>query len=79
MSGVISNPRGLKLRRYSDRLIYINKYLDVLPGTKASEKNCVTELNEKNLNSMPNIWIKRSNVQVFDCGSITVKEAVNMF
>ena len=40
-------PHSLKLRRYADRLININAYLDVLPGSKASEKVCEMQLDLK--------------------------------
>ena len=33
-----------KVRRYDACLIDLNEYLDVFPGSKASEKICVTEL-----------------------------------
>ena len=36
----MSNPRGLKLRCYSARMIDRNDYLAVLPGGKSSEKFC---------------------------------------
>ena len=36
---------GLKVRHYAAILIDLYKYLDVLPGSKASENNCVTVLN----------------------------------
>ena len=35
----IKNPRGLKVRRYTARLIGLNKYLAVFPGGKICEKN----------------------------------------
>ena len=61
------------------RLIYLNIYLDSFPGSKLSENIGVTDLNEVFLNSMPNIWINWAYVQVFYCGSITFKKAVNIF
>ena len=65
------NPHGLKLRRYAAHMNDLNVYLDVLPGTKKSDKICETELNEMFLNIMPNIWIRQAYVQGFDCESIT--------
>ena len=41
--------------------------------------NCVMEINEILLNSIPNSWIKQVYVKGFDCESITFKTSVNMF
>ena len=46
MSHGMKNPRGLKLGRYAVDVIDLNEYLSVLPGEKASDKNCETELNK---------------------------------
>ena len=62
----MSNTRVLKVRRYADRLIDLNEYVTLFPGEMASGFSCVTELNGSLLNSMPNIWIKQTYVQVFD-------------
>ena len=35
---IMSKPCGLKVRRYADRFIDSNKYLDSLPGDTLSEK-----------------------------------------
>ena len=43
----------------------------MLPGAKASDKICETELNEMLLNSMPNSWIRQAYVQGFNCKNIT--------
>ena len=75
----IRNPRGLKVRRYADHLIELNKYLASLPGSDMDEKNGMTELNEILLNIMSNIWINQAYVHVFYCKSITFKYADNMF
>ena len=48
------NTRGLKLRLYAARMIYLTKYLAALNGAKASEKCFDTELKEMFLNSMYN-------------------------
>ena len=69
----MSKPRGLKVRRYTARLIKPNDYLDVFPGANISDRIFLTELNEILLNGMPNSWIKQAYVQVFDCESITFK------
>ena len=68
--GMMKN-RGLKLRRYTDRMIDLNEYLSVLHGAKLSDEIFETELNRILLNSMPNIWIRQACVQVFDCETIT--------
>ena len=39
-------PHGLKLRRYADRMIDLNKYFYVFPGGKASDKICEMELGD---------------------------------
>ena len=72
-------PRGVKVRRFAYCNIDLNKYLAVLPGAKASDKICETELYKNVLNSIPNSWSKQEYVMGFDCESITFKTAVNMF
>ena len=52
-------PGGLKLRHYSSCLIDVNKYLDVFPVSKSSDKICVTELNDFFSNSMLNSYINK--------------------
>ena len=79
MRRVIGKPRGLKLIRYTARFIDITEYLDSVPRAKLIKKIGMTELNEKHFNSIPNSWIKQASVQVFDCGSITFLNPVNMF
>ena len=44
-----------------------------------TDKIGVNELNEIVLNSMPNICYNQAYVQDFDCESITLKKAVNVF
>ena len=61
------NPRGLKVRRYADNLVYLNEYLSVLPGTKINETIFLTELNEMLLNIMHKISSKQACVQGFEC------------
>ena len=73
------NPRGLKVRWYWAHFFYLNKYLDLLPGGKHTDKIGMTEINKILLNSMPNIWSKQAYVQGFDCKYITFKNDVNMF
>ena len=46
MRHCMENPRGLKVRRYAVRLIYLNEYVDFFPGATMSEKMGVTKLNE---------------------------------
>ena len=41
----MNKPCVFKVRLYTARMIYLNKYLYVLPGTEASAKICETELN----------------------------------
>ena len=60
-------------------LVELNKYLDVFPGENISDKIHVVELNLKNLNIVPNSWIKQAYVEVFYCESITFKADVKMF
>ena len=71
------NPCGLKVRSCASCMVDINKYLAVFPGEKWSENICEMELNEIMLNKMPNRWRSQACVQVFDCGSITLKRSVN--
>ena len=69
-------PCGLKVRKYADRLIGLNEYLDFFPGETLMKKNGVTKLNEILPNSMPNSWSKQAYAQGFDCGSITLLKVV---
>ena len=73
------NQSGLKVRRYTDRLIGINKYLDYFHGETLAETIGVNELNEILLNGMPNSWINQLYVQGFDWESISFLKSVNMF
>ena len=63
-------PRGLKAMFYDSFVIDINEYFAVFHKAKVSDKICEMELNEKLLNSMPNIWIRQAYVQGFVCESI---------
>ena len=71
--------RGLKVRRYADRLIDLNEYLTSFPGAKTYRKIVMIELNENLLNSMTHSWVKQARVQGFYCESITFTRDVNMF
>ena len=71
--------RSLTVRRYAERLIYLNEYQVSFPEANLTDKIGVTELNEILLNSMPNIWYKHAYVKGFDCDRITLKNAINMF
>ena len=73
------NPRRLKLRCYSARLIALNEYLASFLGVAVDDKMSVTELNKILLNSMPNRWYKQACSQGFYCETISFKKAVNMF
>ena len=73
------NPCGLKVKRYTDDLIDLNEYLDLLPGEIMSSKIEVIELNDILINGMRNIWIKQAYLQGFDCKYINFNKSVNMF
>ena len=75
----MEKPRALTVRRYAERLIDINEYLDSFLGETLNDDIRETELNEIFLNSMPNGWYKQAYVQGFDCESITFKKVLNMF
>ena len=51
----------------------------MFPGTKISDKICVTELNKNLLKSTSNIWSKQTYLQEFYCESIAFEASVNMF
>ena len=72
------NLRELKVRRYAACIIYLNEYLDALPGAKARDNIGEADFNEIILNSMPNGRSKQSYVKGFYCETIT-KKTVNMF
>ena len=65
-------PRNLKVRRYADRLIDLNKDLNLLPRAHASEFLCVMQLNEILLNSIAIICINQARVNVFYCEPINI-------
>ena len=71
--------RSLTVRHYVTCLIDINEYLKSFTGATLTVKIGVTKLNEILINSMPNRWYKHAYLQGFDCESITIKKAVNMF
>ena len=75
----MKKPRGLKVRLYSDHMIYLNNSFDVFPRTNSSENICMTELSEILSNIMPNSSSKPTYVPGFYCGYISFKAAVNMF
>ena len=59
----MSTPRSFKVRRYATCLVETIEYYAVLPGTKASGKCCVMELNEMFLNRIHNICSKQACVK----------------
>ena len=59
-------------------MIYINAFLAVFRGSKASWEFGETELNEIIFKSMSNGWISQEYVQDFYCKYITLKY-VNIF
>ena len=63
----------MKVRRYDDRMIDPNDYLDESPRTKASYNNVEVVLEKHILNSMPNRCSKQAYVQGFDFETITFK------
>ena len=79
MRRCMKNPHILKVKRYAARLIYLNEYLASFPGETMDGKMGVTELNEILLKIMTNRWSKQAYVQGFDCDTISLKKAVNMF
>ena len=62
----MKNPRSLKLRRFSARLIDLIEYLASFSGAALADKIDVTELNDILLNRMTNRWSKQAYVQGFD-------------
>ena len=62
-----------------ERLINLNEYLDSYLGETLADKIDLTGLNEILLNSMPTGWYKQAYIQGFDCESISLKKAVNIF
>ena len=69
----------LIVRRYAVHLIDLNEYLASFKGMNLTGKMGVTKLNETPLKSIPNTCYKHAYVQGFDCESIDLKKAVNMF
>ena len=59
------------MRRNAARLIDLNEYLASFPGPTIADKIAVNELNEINLNLLPNSWYKQTYVQSFDWDSIS--------
>ena len=65
------NPHELRVRRYTDCLIELNEYLELLPGEKTIWKIGTADLNDIVLNSMPSSWSNQAYMQGFDCEYIT--------
>ena len=75
----INKTCSLKVRLYAGRLIDLYQYLASFPGATLSDKIDVTEFNEIILNIIHNSRSKQSYFRVFDCKSISFKNAVNIF
>ena len=78
MRPIMRKLHALKVRGYASCMIYLNKYLSVLPGEKANEKKFVMGFNEIFFNIMPNRWNRQAYIQGFYCETITLK-SINMF
>ena len=65
------NPCKLKVGCCAAHLVGINYYLYPFSGAKTSYMIGKTELNEKNLRSIPNGWINQAYVQGFYCETIS--------
>ena len=70
----MKNPCSLKVRRYAESLIDLNKYFEYFPGSTMAEKMGATALHEILLNSIPNSWSKQAYVQGFECETISFKK-----
>ena len=75
----MKKPCSLNVRRYAARLIDLNEYLASFLGAALPDNIGVIQLNNIVLNSMHTSWSKHAYVKGFDCESITIKKAVNMF
>ena len=58
----MNKPCGLKFRQYAVRLIGINEYFSLFPGSTLSDKIGINELNEIFLNSIYNIYLEQVSV-----------------
>ena len=68
----------MKVRRYSDCMIYLNEQVAAFSGEKASDKIGDTELNKILLKTMPNWWSKNHMCRVLT-EKLLQKKDVNMF
>ena len=79
MRRCMKNPRRLEVRRYAARFIDLYEYLASFIGSTMANKMVVTKLNKILFKNMPNSCSKQAYVQGFDCETIYLLKAVNMF
>ena len=75
----IRKPRRTTLKRFATRLTEMNKFLPLFPGSDASKKMEMEELDEILLRAAPNGWAKQSYLQGWDFELKTYRETCAMF
>ena len=51
-------PRGILFKRFASRLVELNNYFPIFPGSRAAKKISPEELNKILLHTVPNSWEK---------------------
>ena len=69
----------MTFKSFAARLKEINNFLPLFPGSDASKKMEMEELNEILIHAVPNGWAKQSYLQGWDFELKTYRETCTMF
>ena len=72
-------PPDLPFKRFDARLTGLNNYLPIFPGSSASNNMSPEELNEIILQTVLNVWSKKSYLQGWGFEGKTYKGTCDMF
>ena len=72
-------PPDLPFKRFDARLTGLNNYLPIFPGSNASNNMSPEELNEIILQTVLNVWSKKSYLQGWGFEGKTYKGTCDMF
>ena len=79
MRRTMRKPRSMSFKHFAARLTEINNFLTLFPGSDASKKMEMEELNKILLHVVPNGWAKQSYLQGWYFGLNTYGETCEMF
>ena len=79
MRRAMRKPRDLLFKIFAARLIELNNYLPISPGSSAAKNMDSEELNKILLHVVPYLWAKQSYIQVWDFEGRSYKETCKMF